>query len=48
MLDTFARLAVGVVELMVLIWALTSLAEVKRGQAKILRELSALKGPQNG
>jgi len=48
MLDTFGRLAAGVVELMVLIWALTSLAEVKRSQTKILRELANLKGSQNG
>jgi hypothetical protein len=44
MLTHAASLAAGVVELIVVIWALTSLAEVKRGQARILEELTALKG----
>lgn len=48
MLGTFARLGVGIVELMVLLWALASLAEVKRGQAEILRELGALKRSRGG
>ena len=44
----FFRLAVGLVELGALIWVFTTLADLKRGQAKILRDLSALTGSQHG
>lgn len=44
----FFRLAVGLVELGALIWVFTTLAELKRGQAKILRDLSALHGSRDG
>ena len=47
MLGSMIQLAIGLAELAVIIWALTSIAELKRGQATILHKLRALEAMQN-
>ncbi len=47
MLGWLFQLALGIAELWALIWALNSIAELKRGQARILHKLSGLEASQN-
>ena len=48
MIGALIQVAIVVAQIWALIWALTSLAALKRGQAQILTELSALRASQGG